>query len=607
MDIRKILLQVEKPARYVGSEINVVTKNKEDVEVRFVFAFPDLYEVGMSHIGLQILYYMLNERKDTYCERVFAPWVDMEKLLRENNIPLFALESGDSLNNFDIIGFTLQYEMSYTNILNMLNLANLEFLSKDRKEEDPIIIAGGSSVYNPEPMADIIDLFYIGEAEVNLNPLIDLYKENKKNGGTKDDFLKSAVEIEGVYVPKFYDVEYFENGLIKSFNPNFEKAPQKVKKVIVEDLNNAYIHTKQLVPVIETIHDRASMEIFRGCIRGCRFCQAGYTYRQVREKSKATLIKQAKELIKNTGYDEITLSSLSTADYTEFKELTTELMCDFKEQNVSLALPSTRIDAFSLDLMEKIQGVRKSGLTFAPEAGTQRLRDVINKGITEEEIIDGVRLAFQGGWSRVKLYFVIGLPTETDNDLKGIVALANRIAFTYHEVKQASEKNMKPLNIVLSTACFVPKPFTPFQWVGQNHITTFMEKQKNLKNFIKNKSVKYNYHAADLSMLEAIFARGDRRTTNLLIKAYEHGAKFDTWDELFNLEAWFKAIEETNIDLEFYVHREKDVMEILPWDFIDIGIDKEFFIDEYKKAIKEELTPNCREMCAQCGIKNCTI
>ncbi len=607
MNLEKILLQVEKPARYVGAETNIVKKDVKNIDIRFAFAFPDIYEIGMSHIGLQILYYMLNDREDTFCERVFAPWVDMEALMRENNIPLFTLETGDELKSFDIIGFTLQYEMSYTNILNMLNLSGLNLYSKDREETEPLIIAGGASVYNPEPLADIIDLFYIGEAEANLNQLMDLYKDIKNKGGSKNDFLKKAVEIDGIYVPKFYDVSYFDNKLIKEFKRNYDKAPNRVKKVIVEDLNKAFIHTTQLVPVIETIHDRASMELFRGCIRGCRFCQAGFTYRNVREKSKETLINQGRELIKNTGFEELTLSSLSTADYTEFKELATELVEEFHDKKVSLALPSTRIDAFSLELMEKIQGVRKSGLTFAPEAGSQRLRDVINKGITEEDILDGVRLSFEGGWNRVKLYFVIGLPTEREKDLIDIVGLANKIAYVHHEVKKNSTKSLKPLNIVISTSCFVPKPFTPFQWFGQDSVDEFMEKQRSIKKNIKNKSIKYNYHGANLSELESIFSRGDRETTKLLVKAYENGARFDTWGEMLNLEAWNKAIEDLDFDVDFYTKRNRSFDEILPWDFIDIGINKEFFIDECKKAYEEELTPNCRELCSECGIEGCLL
>ncbi len=600
--LKEILLQVTKPARYIGNEINMVVKDKDSVDIRFAFCFPDVYEVGMSHLGLQILYYFLNRREDTYCERVFAPWFDMEEKMREYNMPLYALETGDPIKNFDFIGFTLQYEMSYTNIINMLDLAGIPIWSADRGENDPIIIAGGPCAYNPEPLADIIDIFYIGEGEVSYDKFLDIYKEHKKNGGTKEEFFEKALEIEGIYIPKYYDVEYKENGEIKSFTPNHPKAPKKIKKVIVMDMDKVFYPEKQLVPLIEVVHDRVTMEVFRGCIRGCRFCQAGYVYRPVREKSPETLIECSKSLVANSGHEEISLTSLSTGDYTQFKPLAEGLLNLYADQSINIALPSLRIDAFSLDLMQKVQEVRKSSLTFAPEAGTQRLRNVINKGLTEEEILRGSSLAFQGGWNRVKLYFMVGLPTETEEDLQGIVDLANKIVDKYHEIPK--EERPRPVSVVVSSSCFVPKPFTPFQWMPQATVTEFFAKQKYVKTHMTKKQVKFNYHEPELSSLEAVLALGDRRIGKLMVRAWELGAKFDGWSESFKYDKWMQAFEDVGLSKEFYANRTRSYDEILPWDHISIGIGKQFFINEAEKAKAAQITPNCREKCAMCGAKS---
>lgn len=598
--LKEILLQVEKPARYIGNEINMVVKKPEDVDTRIAFCFPDVYEVGMSHLGLQILYYFFNRRSDTYCERCFAPWYDMEEKMRENNIPLFALETGDELKKFDFVAFTLQYEMSYTNIINMLDLAGIPIWSKDRGETDPLVIAGGPCAYNPEPLADIVDIFYIGEGEVSYDEFLDLYKEVKNNGGTKEEFLEKCLKIEGIYVPKFYDVEYKENGEIASFTPNNPNAPKVIKKVIVKDMDTAFYPEKQLVPLIETVHDRVTLEVFRGCIRGCRFCQAGYVYRPVREKSCNKLLGLADSLLKNSGHEEISLTSLSTGDYRKFEELANGLIDNYAKDSVSISLPSLRIDAFSLDLMEKVQAVRKSGLTFAPEAGTQRLRDVINKGITEEEILNGCALAFSGGWTRVKLYFMVGLPTETDEDLLGIVKLANAIVEKFFEIPKEERKG-RPISVTVSSACFVPKPFTPFQWTAQSTVEEFMRKQKFVKTSMNRKQVKYNYHEPELSSLEGVLARGDRRVGKVIHRAWQLGAKFDGWTELFKYDAWMQAFEDTGVSKEFYANRERSYDEILPWDHISIGVTKDFFINEMEKAKAETVTPNCRKKCAGCG------
>lgn len=601
--LKEILLQVEKPGRYIGNEVNMVVKDPQDVDIRFAFCFPDVYEVGMSHLGLQILYYFLNRREDTYCERVFAPWYDMEDKMRENNMPLFALETGDPIKKFDFVGFTLQYEMSYTNIVNMLDLAGIPIWSKDRTEDDPIIIAGGPCAYNPEPLADIVDVFYIGEGEVKYDEFIDMYKQHKKSGGSRSQFLEKALKIDGIYVPKFYDVEYKENGEIASFTPNHPDAKPKIKKVIVMDMDKVYYPDKQLVPMLETVHDRVTLEVFRGCIRGCRFCQAGYVYRPVREKQPERLLDLADSLLKNSGHEEISLTSLSTSDYTKFRPLAEKLIERYSNESVSLSLPSLRIDSFSLDLMQKVQEVRKSGLTFAPEAGTQRLRNVINKGLTEEEILRGASLAFNGGWNRVKLYFMVGLPTETEEDLQGIIDLSNAIVEKFFEIPKEERKG-RPISVVASSSCFVPKPFTPFQWSAQSTAQEFLDKTYYVKTHMTRKQVKYNYHEPELSSLEGVMARGDRRVGKAIVRAWELGAKFDSWNEFFKYDVWLKAFEDTGVSKEFYANRERSYDEILPWDHISIGVSKRFLINEMEKAKKGIVTKNCRTECAMCGAKS---
>ena len=596
-----ILMQVEKPARYTGNEINMVVKDPKKVDVRFGFCFPDVYEVGMSHLGLQILYFFLNRREDTYCERVFAPWVDLEKIMREKNIPLFSLETQENIKNFDFLGFTLQYEMSYTNIFNMLDLAGIPIFSADRSEEDPIIVCGGSCAYNPEPLAEMVDFFYLGEGEVLYDQIIEMYKENKKNGKTKAEFLESLLELDGIYVPKYYDVEYKENGEIKSFTPNHPKARKIIRKVVVTDMDNVFYPEKQLVPLVEVVHDRVTLELFRGCIRGCRFCQAGFVYRPVRQKKPDTLMEQAKNLVAASGHEEISLISLSTSDYTCFPELANGLLDEFKDKAVNLSLPSLRIDAFSLDLMQKIQEVRKSSLTFAPEAGSQRLRDVINKNLSEEDILKGCELAFSGGWNRVKLYFMIGLPTETEEDLLGIARLSEKIVDKYYELPK--EKRSRPVNVVASSSCFVPKPFTPFQWDAQNTYQEFGEKAKLVKSAITRKQLKYQYHETKLSSLEGVLARGDRKVGRAIHRAWQLGCTFDGWSDMFDYDKWVQAFDETGVDMTFYANRKRSFDEILPWDHISVGVSKHFLMNERIKAEQEITTPNCRQDCSNCGAK----
>jgi radical SAM family uncharacterized protein len=596
----EILQSVEKPSRYIGSEWNSVHKDANNVNIRFAFCFPDAYEVGMSHLGMKILYSLLNDRKDTFCERVFAPWVDMEEKMRQHKIPLFGLESQDPIRDFDFLGFTLQYEMSYTNILNMLDLAGVPIYSSERKEGHPFVCAGGPCAYNPEPLADFIDFFMMGEGEEIINEIMDVYNIWKSEGASREEFLNRIVSIEGVYVPRFYEVKYYSDGTVESVSPKKDGYPKKIMKRIIKNLDETHFPERIVVPFTGIVHDRIMLELFRGCTRGCRFCQAGFVYRPVRERTPERLLEMARKLEETTGYEEISLTSLSTSDFTGLKPLTEGLIKDMGKRKVNLSLPSLRIDSFSLDLMEKAQKVRKSGLTFAPEAGTQRLRDVINKGVTEEDLINSVTTAFNGGWNGVKLYFMIGLPTETEDDLQGIADLGQKVVNAYKDVPK--ENRGKGLNVTISTSSFVPKPFTPFQWEPQDTIDALREKQSFLRSKIRNRQITYNWHDSELSLLEAVFARGDRRTGKVLFKAWEKGCKFDSWGEHFKFEVWMESFDECGIDPGFYANRIRNHSEVLPWDHIDIGVSKEFFIKESERAHRGELTPNCRANCSACGV-----
>ncbi|MGB9839314.1 TIGR03960 family B12-binding radical SAM protein [Thermovenabulum sp.] len=596
----RILLRVSKPTRYTGNELNSVKKVEGEFKVRVALAFPDVYEVGMSHLGLRILYHLLNEREDVFAERVFAPWVDFEEQMRKEKIPLFSLESKTPLKKFDFIGFSLQYEMSYSNILNMLELSGIPIKSRDRKDKDPLIMAGGPCAFNPEPLSDIIDFFVIGEAEEVIHEIIDLYVYSRnKNNFNRMDFLLKLAQIEGIYVPSLYEPVYNENGTLKEIKPLYKNLPAKIKKRVVKDLDKAYYPTKIIVPYMDIVHDRAVLEIFRGCTRGCRFCQAGMIYRPVREKNVKTLHNLAKRIIENTGYEEVSLASLSTSDYSSLRELVEILTDEVRNCAVGLSLPSLRIDSFTIDIAKKIQEIKKTGLTFAPEAGTQRLRNVINKGVTEEDLLCSVRGAFLAGWNNVKLYFMIGLPTETYEDLAGIADLAKGVIREYREIKG----NTKGVQVTVSTSVFVPKPFTPFQWESQIPLQEVENRQNFLKKNLKGPGINYNWHDSKLSYLEAVFSRGDRKLGEVLIKAHKKGCKFDGWNELFSFEKWMEAFKEANIDPDFYALREREEKECFPWEIIDPGIDREFLWEERKKSFRGEVTPDCRfNRCNNCGI-----
>lgn len=600
----EVLLTVEKPARYIGNEVNMVEKDLNKIDVRFCMCFPDVYEIGMSHLGIQILYDMFNQREDTYCERVYSPWPDLDQIMREKNIPLFALESQDPIKEFDFLGITLQYEMCYTNILQILDLSQIPIWSKDRGEEDPIVIGGGPCSYNPEPIADFFDIFYIGEGETVYFQMLDLYKEVKATGGTRERFLeRAAAEVEGLYIPKFYKPEYKEDGTLKSFEPINAYAKEKVKKQVQMDMTNTFYPEKPLVPYIKATQDRVVLEIQRGCIRGCRFCQAGMLYRPIRPRDIQFLKNTARKMLDNTGHEEISLSSLSSSDYNDLQELVYFLIDEFRSKGVNISLPSLRIDAFALDVMSKVQDVRKSSLTFAPEAGSQRLRDVINKGLTEEVILKGAMDAFQSGWNRVKLYFMLGLPTETEDDIEGIAILSDKIAREYYTIPK-DQRNGK-VSIVSSTSFFVPKPFTPFQWTRMCTSEEFLEKQRflngKMKEQLNQKSIKYNWHEAELTLLEGVLARGDRKLCQVIYDVYKAGCMFDSWSEYFHYDIWIEMFEKNGIDPLFYTAREREEEELFPWDFIDIGVSKKFLWREYQNGKQEKVTPNCRQKCAGCG------
>lgn len=596
-------MKIEKPARYIGGEVNAVMKDKEQVDIRFAMCFPDVYEIGMSHLGIQILYDMFNRREDVWCERVYSPWHDLDQVMRDENIPLFALESQDPVRDFDFLGITIQFEMCYTNILQILDLSHIPLHAADRTEKDPIVIGGGPCAYNPEPLAEFFDIFYIGEGETVYDQLLDLYKEWKKSGQSRIRFLEQAAEIPGLYVPMFYDVDYNEDGTLRSFTPNNAHAPEKVKKQVVTEVTEAPYPMSPVVPFIKATQDRVVLEIQRGCIRGCRFCQAGMIYRPTRERNVDKLKEYARTMLKNTGHEEISLSSLSSSDYSELKELVLFLIDEFRDKGINISLPSLRIDAFSLDVMSKVQDVRKSSLTFAPEAGSQRMRDVINKGLTEEDILEGAGQAFEGGWTKVKLYFMLGLPTETEEDMKEIAQLSDRVARRYYEIPK--DQRHGKCQITASSSFFVPKPFTPFQWAPMYTADEYVRRAAIVKHEfqeqLNRKSLRYNWHDAEITVLEGVMARGDRKVGRVIEEAYRLGCLFDSWTESFHNERWMQAFENTGVDIAFYNLRERSEDELFPWDFIDIGVSRKFLRREWDRAMEGQVTPNCRMQCSGCG------
>ena len=602
----EILLKISQPARYIGGEVNMVKKDPSKVAVRFAMCFPDVYEIGMSHLGIQILYDMFNRRDDVYCERVYSPWMDLDPIMREQKIPLFAVESQDPIKKFDFLGITIQYEMCYTNILQVLELSQIPLHAEDRTEEDPIVIGGGPCTYNPEPIAPFFDLFYMGEGEVVYYDLIDRYKEIKARGGSRQEFLEMAAQIPGIYVPAFYDVSYKADGTIEAMIPNNPHAPQTVSKQLVMDMSDTWYPEKPVVPYLRATQDRVVLEIMRGCIRGCRFCQAGMVYRPVRERSLEELKRLARTMLKSTGHEEISLSSLSSSDYTKLEGIVNFLIDEFDGKGVNVSLPSLRIDAFSLDVMSKVQDVKKSSLTFAPEAGSQRLRNVINKGLTEENILNGSAEAFKGGWNRVKLYFMLGLPTETVEDMQGIAELSEKVAEVYYDTVPKEQRHGK-VQVTASTSFFVPKPFTPFQWAPMCTKEQFLERASivnhRMKEMLNKKSLRYNWHEADVTVLEGVLARGDRRVAAVIEEAYRQGAIYDSWSEYFNNDIWMKAFETCGVDIDFYTTRERSLDEVFPWDFIDAGVTKDFLKREWANAQAETVTPNCRMRCSGCGVR----
>ncbi len=597
-EVEKLLQYVQKPARYIGAELNSVIKDKTKIDIRYAFCFPDTYEIGMSHLGMKILYGAVNERNDAWCERVFAPDNDMEELMRKNNVPLFALESGDYLKDFDLIGFTLQYELCYTNVLNMLDLAGIPLLAAERSELLPVICVGGPCCCNPEPITDFADIVFLGEGEYSTNEVIDLLKDCKKKGLSKKEFLLRAKDINGVYVPSFYKDSYNPDGTLKELRP-INNAPERVKKSIISDMNKVYYPKEFVVPYINIVHDRAVEEIFRGCIRGCRFCQAGFIYRPIREKSVETINSQCRALIESTGYDEISLCSLSTSDHSDVNRMLTTLIDWTVKENINLSLPSLRVDNFSDELVEQLNKVRRSGLTFAPEAGTQRLRDVINKNITEDEVINTCTKAFDNGWTSVKLYFMMGLPTERMEDIKGIADLGMKIIHAFYN--NPDRRSGTGCRVSISCASFIPKPFTPFQWEPEDSMDSLKEKQKYLLECIPTKKIRVSYHETPTSLLEGVLARGDRRLGKVILRAFQLGCKFDSWDNKFNFKAWMQAFDENNIDPYFYTHRKRDFSELLPWDHLDFGVSRKFIENENRKAHMDKTTPHCRIKCAGCG------